>query len=68
MKTATTDDGVQFVETSDRSVAKILFPGITAEEQFVSLVKSEPEKFEKFGEYLLPIFGCILCSFSILIL
>jgi len=68
VKTATTDDEVQFVETSDRSVAKILFPGITSEEQFVGLVKSEPEKFEKFGEYLLPIFGCILCSFSILIL
>ena len=65
MKTATTDDEVQFVETSDRSVAKILFPGITSEEQFVGLVKSEPEKFEKFGKYLLPIFGCILCSFSI---
>jgi len=52
VKAATTDDEVQFVETSDRSVAKILFPGITSEEQFVGLVKSEPEKFEKFdGEF-----------------
>nr|CAB3467133.1 unnamed protein product [Digitaria exilis] len=52
VKAATTDDEVQFVETSDRSVAKILFPGIASEEQFVGLVKSEPEKFEKFdGEF-----------------
>lgn len=64
MKAATKDDEVQFVETSDRSVAKILFPGITSEEQFMGLVKSEPEKFEKFGEYLLPIFGCIYFSLA----
>ncbi|CAN6202418.1 unnamed protein product [Urochloa humidicola] len=52
VKAATTDDEVQFVETNDRSVAKILFPGITSEEQFLGLVKSEPEKFEKFdGEF-----------------
>ncbi|KAJ1258168.1 hypothetical protein BS78_10G054000 [Paspalum vaginatum] len=52
VKAATTDDEVQFVETSDTSVAKILFPGITSEENFVGLVKSEPEKFEKFdGEF-----------------
>lgn len=68
VKAATTDDEVQFVETSDRSVAKILFPGITSEEQFVGLVKSEPEKFEKFGKYLLLMFGCILCFLSILVL
>ncbi|KAL6897974.1 hypothetical protein ACP4OV_006570 [Aristida adscensionis] len=48
VKAATTDNEVQFVETNDRSVAKILFPGLTSEEQFLGLVKSEPEKFEKF--------------------
>ncbi|XP_066369610.1 protein disulfide isomerase-like 1-5 isoform X1 [Miscanthus floridulus] len=52
VKTATTDNEVQFVETSDTSVAKVLFPGITSEEKFVGLVKSEPERFEKFdGEF-----------------
>ena len=68
VKTATTDNEVQFVETSDTSVAKVLFPGITSEEKFVGLVKSEPEKFEKFGKYFVHIFGCILCSFGILVL
>ncbi|KAL6606696.1 hypothetical protein ACP70R_042349 [Stipagrostis hirtigluma subsp. patula] len=48
VKAATTDNEVQFVETNDRSVAKILFPGIKSEEQFLGLVKSEPEKLEKF--------------------
>lgn len=48
MKAATTENEVQFVETNDRNVAKILFPGIASEEQFLGLVKSEPEKFEKF--------------------
>ncbi|XP_062228134.1 protein disulfide isomerase-like 1-5 [Phragmites australis] len=48
VKAATTDNEVQFVETNDRSVAKILFPGITSDEQLLGLVKSEPEKFEKF--------------------
>ncbi|CAN6214965.1 unnamed protein product [Urochloa humidicola] len=52
VKAAARDDEVQFVETNDRNVAKILFPGITSEEQFVGLVKSEPEKLEKFdGEF-----------------
>lgn len=48
VKAATTENEVQFVETNDRNVAKILFPGIASEEQFLGLVKSEPEKLEKF--------------------
>uniref|UniRef100_A0A3B6TE48 protein disulfide-isomerase n=1 Tax=Triticum aestivum TaxID=4565 RepID=A0A3B6TE48_WHEAT len=48
VKAATAENEVQFVETNDRNVAKILFPGIASEEQFLGLVKSEPEKFEKF--------------------
>lgn len=68
MKAATTDNEVQFVETSDTSVAKVLFPGITSVEKFVGLVKSEPEKFEKFGKYFVHMFECILCSFGILVL
>jgi protein disulfide-isomerase A1 len=57
VKAATTDNEVQFVETSDTSVAKVLFPGITSEEKFVGLVKSEPEKFEKFGKYFVKFTG-----------
>ncbi|KAG8093886.1 hypothetical protein GUJ93_ZPchr0012g19614 [Zizania palustris] len=48
LKAATAGNEVQFVETNDRNVASILFPGIASEEQFLGLVKSEPEKFEKF--------------------
>ncbi|KAI4976924.1 hypothetical protein ZWY2020_050531 [Hordeum vulgare] len=48
VKAATAENEVQFVETNDRNVAKILFPGIASEEQFLGLVKNEPEKFEKF--------------------
>jgi hypothetical protein len=53
VKAATSENEVQFVETNDRNVAKILFPGIASEEQFLGLVKSEPEKFEKFSKFLL---------------
>ena len=61
MKAATAENEVQFVETNDRNVAKILFPGIASEEQFLGLVKSEPEKFEKFGKYLI----CTCSIFSL---
>jgi protein disulfide-isomerase A1 len=65
VKAAITEDEVQFVETSDGAVAKILFPGITSEEPFLGLVKSEPEKFEKFGKYLVHIFECIIFPLTI---
>jgi hypothetical protein len=58
VKAATAENEVQFVETTDRNVAKVLFPGIASEEQFLGLVKSEPEKFEKFGKYPLHMFRC----------
>ena len=54
MKATTTDNEVQFVETSDTSVAKVLFPGIASEEKFVGL---EPEKFEKFCKYFVKFTG-----------
>jgi hypothetical protein len=57
VKAATTHNEVQFVETSDTSVAKVLFPGIASEEKFVGLVKSEPEKFEKFCKYFVKFTG-----------
>uniref|UniRef100_A0A0D9WM85 protein disulfide-isomerase n=1 Tax=Leersia perrieri TaxID=77586 RepID=A0A0D9WM85_9ORYZ len=49
VKAAMSENEVQFVETNDMNVAKILFPGIASEEQFLGLVKTEPEKFEKFN-------------------
>ncbi|ONK59762.1 uncharacterized protein A4U43_C08F10280 [Asparagus officinalis] len=50
VKAATTDNDIQFVETKDLTIAKILFPNIGAEEHFLGLVKSEPERFEKFED------------------
>lgn len=50
VKAATTDDEIQFVETNDITIAKILFPEIEPKRKFLGLVKSEPERFEKFEE------------------
>ncbi|XP_008795059.2 protein disulfide isomerase-like 1-5 [Phoenix dactylifera] len=50
VKAATTDNEIQFVETNDISVAKVLFPDIKPKKNFLGLVKSEPERFEKFEE------------------
>ncbi|KAG1335085.1 putative thiol-disulfide exchange intermediate protein [Cocos nucifera] len=43
VKAATTDNEIQFVETNDISVAKVLFPDIKPKKNFLGLVKSEPE-------------------------
>ncbi|XP_072958839.1 protein disulfide isomerase-like 1-5 [Typha angustifolia] len=48
VKAAVTDNEIQFVETNDKSIAVVLFPNIETENKFVGLVKSEPERFEKF--------------------
>lgn len=50
VKAATSNNEIQFVEATDLSIAKILFPSIGAEKRFLGLVKGEPERFEKFGE------------------
>ncbi|RRT78684.1 hypothetical protein B296_00003075 [Ensete ventricosum] len=52
VKAATTDNEVQFVETNDVNVAKVLFPEVGTEKKFIGLVKSEPERYEKFGKLL----------------
>ncbi|KAJ0962901.1 hypothetical protein J5N97_028023 [Dioscorea zingiberensis] len=48
LKAATTDNEIQFVEANAFNIAKVLFPDIGAEKQFIGLVKNESEKFEKF--------------------
>lgn len=50
VKAATTENEMQFVEAHDIDIAKVLFPDIGAEKQFIGLVKNESEKFEKFTE------------------
>jgi protein disulfide-isomerase A1 len=66
VKAAITDNEVQFVETNDKSVAKVLFPSITSEERFLGVVKNEPEKFEKFGRYPVDIFECFMFPLTVL--
>ncbi|KAJ3692079.1 hypothetical protein LUZ60_012429 [Juncus effusus] len=51
-KAAIANNETQFVETNNLKIAKILFPQISTEKNFIGLVKNEPEKFEKFkGKY-----------------
>ncbi|CAN0858613.1 Protein disulfide isomerase-like 1-6 [Linum grandiflorum] len=45
MKTAVSDNEIQFVEVGDDVVAKVLFPDIKSTGNFIGLVKSEPEKY-----------------------
>lgn len=47
-KAATSDNDIQFAETSSSEVVRILFPDIKATNNFLGLVKSEPEKFTSF--------------------
>ncbi|KAL8113842.1 protein disulfide isomerase-like 1-6 [Apium graveolens] len=48
VKAATSDNEIQFAETSSSEVARILFPDIKATSHILGLVKSEPEKFTTF--------------------
>lgn len=50
IKAAKTDNELQFVEVSDVEVARVLFPDITTSNNFLGIVKSEPERHTKFGE------------------
>jgi protein disulfide-isomerase A1 len=38
---------------SSSAVAKILFPNINAKDNFIGIVKSEPEKYTAYGELLM---------------
>lgn len=50
VKAATSDNEIQFVETSSSEIANILFPDINPTNLFLGLVKSEPEKFTTFED------------------
>ncbi|KAA8541790.1 hypothetical protein F0562_022942 [Nyssa sinensis] len=45
VKAATSDNEIQFVETTDIDVAHVLFPDTKPNNLFLGLVKSEPEKY-----------------------
>ncbi|XP_042436795.1 protein disulfide isomerase-like 1-5 isoform X2 [Zingiber officinale] len=50
LKAAITDNEIQFVETIDSTIARLLFPDVELDKKFIGLVKSEPERFEKFDD------------------
>ncbi|XP_010545702.1 PREDICTED: protein disulfide isomerase-like 1-6 [Tarenaya hassleriana] len=52
VKAATSDNEIQFVETSNTDVAKVLFPDIKTDDVFIGMVKSEPERYTAYdGPY-----------------
>ncbi|KAH7565226.1 hypothetical protein ACOSP7_020516 [Xanthoceras sorbifolium] len=48
VKSAASDNEIQFVETSNNEVAKVLFPDIETAKQFLGIVKSEPERYTEY--------------------
>ncbi|XP_052176535.1 protein disulfide isomerase-like 1-6 [Diospyros lotus] len=48
VKAATSDNEIQFVETSSKDIANVLFPNIKPSNLFLGLVKSEPERYTAF--------------------
>ncbi|KAK9142597.1 hypothetical protein Syun_011997 [Stephania yunnanensis] len=50
-KAAVADNEIQFVETSDIEVARVLYPDLKSPNQFLGIVKSEPEKYVAFEEH-----------------
>lgn len=50
VKAATSDNEIQFVEVISIEVAKVLFPDIKANNLFLGIVKSEPERYTLYGK------------------
>lgn len=50
VKAAATENEIQFVETNDVNIAKVLYPDIRSNKPFIGVVKSEPERYESFEE------------------
>ncbi|TXG69047.1 hypothetical protein EZV62_003982 [Acer yangbiense] len=53
VKSAASDNEIQFVETSNTGVAKFLFPDVKTAKQFLGIVKSEPERYTEYGELVI---------------
>ncbi|KAL5729227.1 protein disulfide-isomerase [Ranunculus cassubicifolius] len=49
-KAAVADNEIQFAETSNIEVAKLLFPGLETSDLFLGLVKDEEERYVTFGD------------------
>ena len=53
VKAAISDNKIQFSETSNIDVATVLFPDIKDTKHFLGIVKSEPERYTPYGEFLI---------------
>ncbi|KAF3958960.1 hypothetical protein CMV_016188 [Castanea mollissima] len=53
VKAAISDNKIQFVETSNIDVATVLFSDIKDTKHFLGIVKSEPERYTPYCEYLI---------------
>ncbi|KAG5392176.1 hypothetical protein IGI04_022139 [Brassica rapa subsp. trilocularis] len=51
VKAAKSDDEIQFVETSDSEVAKLLFPEFKTSDVFIGMVKTEAERYTSYGYF-----------------
>ncbi|GAY51160.1 hypothetical protein CUMW_132150 [Citrus unshiu] len=52
VKTAAADNEIQFVETSNFEVAKVLYPDIKSADHFLGIVKSEPDRYTGYADDL----------------
>lgn len=50
VKAATTDNEIQFVETSSPEIANVLFPDVKSKNPFLGIVKSEPERYTSYED------------------
>lgn len=50
MSAAKSDNETQFVEVSKVELARVLYPGIRPTDNFLGIVKSEPERYTAYGE------------------
>ncbi|KAI3759680.1 hypothetical protein L6452_07675 [Arctium lappa] len=50
VKAATTDNEIQFVETSSPRIANILYPDVKSTNLFFGIVKSEPERYTSYED------------------
>ncbi|CAL9218649.1 unnamed protein product [Arabidopsis halleri] len=63
VKAAKSDDEIQFVETSDSDVAKLLFPDFKTNNVFIGMVKNEAERYTVYdGSYKMEKILEFLCS------
>lgn len=52
MSAAKSDNETQFVEVNQVEIARVLYPAINSAGRFLGIVKSEPERYTAYGEFV----------------